>query len=171
MASTANLAVRYERRWELEAEATHELEAGYDLRAATTVLESDLDYERHLGLVRYRFDQGSNTVLANFAVGGLSGTTPLFERFSLGDSSTLRGWNKFDVAPAGGDRMVHHSLEYRYQGLAFFFDAGSVWDRGTDGRLRLATGVGFHDENVFLTVGVPLNADDLSAAFMGGVRF
>ena len=24
---------------------------------------------------------------------------PLFERFTLGDSSTLRGWNKFDIAP------------------------------------------------------------------------
>ena len=109
--------------------------------------------------------------MASVALGRLTGGAPLFERFSLGDSSTLRGWSKFDIAPAGGNQMVYHSLEYRHRGIAFFFDAGSVWDRGTDARLRLATGVGFHGDNGFLTVGFPLNATDLGAQFMAGVLF
>ena len=29
--------------------------------------------------------------------GTISGRAPLFERFALGDTRTLRGWNKFDV--------------------------------------------------------------------------
>ena len=31
--------------------------------------------------------------------GVLTGTAPLFERFSLGNTTTLRGWNKYDLAP------------------------------------------------------------------------
>ena len=72
--------------------------------------------------------------------GGISGDAPLFERFSLGDSRTLRGWDKYDIAPAGGDRMFHTSLEYRYRGLALFLDSGSVWDDGSDARVRVAAG-------------------------------
>ena len=171
MASTANFSIGYDQRWELASGSTHEVEASYELRATTTVLESDLDYERHLGRARYRYQHGRNTVLASVALGRLTGGAPLFERFSLGDSSTLRGWSKFDIAPVGGNQMVYHSLEYRHRGIAFFFDAGSVWDRGTDARLRLATGVGFHGDNGFLTVGFPLNATDLGAQFMAGVLF
>ena len=83
----------------------------------------------------------------------------------------MSGALKLDIAPTGGNRMMHQSLEYRHRGLAFFFDAGSVWDQDTDLRLRLATGVGFHGDNGFLTVGVPLNAANLGAQFMMGVRF
>ena len=143
MASTANFSIGYDQRWELASGATEAVEASYELRAATTALESDLDYKRHLGRAQFRFSSGSNTVIASVALGRISGSAPLFERFSLGDSSTLRGWNKFDVAVAGGNRMAYHSLEYRHDSLAFFFDLGSVWDEGTDSRLRLATGVGF----------------------------
>ena len=158
-------------RWERPSRTTHEVEASYVLRATTTALESDLDYKRQLGQGRYRYRRGHNTLMASVALGRIAGGAPLFERFSLGDSSTLRGWSKFDIAPAGGDRMVHHSLEYRHRGLAFFFDAGSVWDQGTDARLKLATGVGFHGDNGFLTIGFPMNASEVGAQFMAGVRF
>ncbi len=171
MASTANFSVRYDRRWERASEAREDIEASYELRAATTALESDLDYTRHLAQARYRYRRGRNTVIASVAFGRINGTAPLFERFSLGDTSTLRGWSKLDIAPTGGNRMMHHSLEYRHSGLAFFFDTGSVWDQGTDLRLRLATGVGFHGDNGFLTVGFPLNATNFGSQFMMGVRF
>ncbi len=59
---------------------------------------------------------------------------PLFERFTLGDSATLRGWNKFELAPIGGNRVFHQSLEYRFHGAALFLDAGSVWDDGAPAR-------------------------------------
>ena len=170
-ASTANLTIGYDQHWELESGATQTAAASYQLRDATSALESDLDYKRHLTQARYRYRHGRNTVIASVAVGRVTGRAPLFERFSLGDSSTLRGWNKFDVAPAGGDRMVHSSLEYRHRSLAFFFDAGSVRDRDTEAELRLATGVGFHGDVAFVTVGFPLNATELGARLLAGVRF
>ena len=63
---------------------------------------------------------------------------PLFERFTLGDSATLVGWDKYDIAPAGGDRVVYSSIEYRYTGLALFLDVGSVWDANTERRVRVS---------------------------------
>jgi outer membrane protein assembly factor BamA len=103
--------------------------------------------------------------------GGITGQAPLFERFTLGDSKTLRGWDKYDIAPAGGDRLLYSSLEYRYTGLALFLDAGSVWD-DTNGekRVRVSTGFGFHAGPVFLVVGFPLNTDDLKAVVTLGLR-
>ena len=173
MASAAVASVGYDQRWRQASGSRQEVDASYELRAATTALESDLVYTRHFGRARYRSQRGRSTVIASVSLGRISGAAPLFERFSLGDTSTLRGWNKFDIAPAGGDQMVHQSLEYRHGQLAFFFDAGSVWDRDTDARLRLAAGIGLHDDddNAFLTVGFPLNATGVGAVFMMGVRF
>ena len=108
---------------------------------------------------------------ADLLLGRVTGEAPLFERLTLGDSSTLRGWNKYDIAPIGGTRAFHHSLEYRYRVVAVFLDTGSVWTRDASVRTRLSTGFGIHGDNVFLTVGVPLNADDVRATFMMGVRF
>jgi hypothetical protein len=171
MANAFVAAVDVRRSWSFDDDDTQRVEAGYQLRSATTALESDLIYKRHLGHAMYRYDRGPSTVLASALFGGITGTAPLFERFTLGDSMTLRGWDKFDIAPAGGDRLFHQSLEYRYHHLALFLDSGAVWDNGTDKKLRLSTGFGYHDENSFVTVGVPLNADGVSAVFMMGVRF
>ena len=121
--------------------------------------------------MRYRYSQRHNTVIADVAFGGITGDAPLFERFTLGDSSTLRGWNKFDIAPAGGDRVFHSSLEYRYHAI------------GAVPRRRLGVGpqrrdavppvhrLRRPDDNVFVTLAFPLNADDLNVTFMMGVRF
>ena len=75
--------------------------------------------------------------------GRINGEAPLFERFSLGNSRTLRGWDKYDIAPAGGDRMFYASVEYQYHGLAMFLDSGSAWNSGTERRIRVSTGFGF----------------------------
>jgi outer membrane protein assembly factor BamA len=103
--------------------------------------------------------------------GGITGQAPLFERFTLGDSTTLRGWNKFELAPIGGNRVFHQSIEYRLHGAALFLDAGSVWDNGGTRQLRASTGFGFHTDHVFLTVAFPLNAPGAGATFLMGVRF
>ena len=152
-------------------DVTQRVEASYELRTSAEALESDLSYRRHLGSLRYRYSQRHNTVLANVAFGGITGDAPLFERFTLGDSATLRGWNKFELAPIGGNRVFHQSLEYRFHGAALFLDTGSVWDDGASHKLRASTGFGFHTEHVFLTVAFPLNAPGTDAAFMMGVRF
>ena len=102
--------------------------------------------------------------------GGITGHPPLFERFTLGDSTTLRGWDKYDIAPAGGDRVIYSSIEYRYTGLALFLDIGSVWDANTERQVRVSTGFGFHAGPAFFVVGFPLNTDNLSAVVTMGLR-
>jgi Omp85 superfamily domain len=171
MSNAAIASVGYDHQWEPSAEAGHEVGATFVIRAASTTLESDLEYTRYLGRTEYRYRWSRHTVLVSGMAGGISGDAPLFERFSLGDSRTLRGWDKFDIAPAGGDRMFHTSLEYRFRGLAFFLDSGSVWDEGSDGRVRVASGIGFHPGPFFITVGFPLNTDDVRAVFTTGIRF
>jgi outer membrane protein assembly factor BamA len=149
----------------------HHLEASYQWRAGLTGLDSDLAYRRHSGQALYRLDRGRSTFIADLRLGRISGRAPLFERFAIGDSSTLRGWNKYDIAPIGASRVAHQSVEYRFHRFAYFLDAGAMWDEGDAVRVRLATGVGFHADHAFVTVGVPLNADALRATFMLGVRF
>jgi outer membrane protein assembly factor BamA len=160
-----------DRRWQSRNDVHQRVEGSYQLRAAVEGLGSDLVYTRHTGQARYQFDQGRSTAITSLTLGYLSGDAPLFERFSLGNSSTLRGWDKYDIAPAGGERMFHSSVEYRYSHVAVFFDTGSVWDRNTDSKLRYSTGFGIHGDNFFLTLGFPLNADDSGPIFMTGVRF
>ena len=158
-------------RWESKTGARQHAEASYQLRTAGKGLDSDLVYTRHLGQARYQFDHRRNTIIAGFSLGYISGQAPLFERFSLGDTSTLRGWNKYDIDPAGGERMIYQTVEYRYSHIAVFFDAGSVWDEDTASTIRYSTGFGVHSDNGFVTVGFPLNAGGAGATFMMGVRF
>ena len=72
--------------------------------------------------------------------GFIAGRAPLFERFVLGTSSTLRGWNKFDVDPLGGDRMVHNTVEYHYRLFEAFYDTGAVWTQGQTAVARHSVG-------------------------------
>jgi hypothetical protein len=149
----------------------HDIGAGFIIRAATGALESDYEYTRYFGQARFRYRRDRHTVIVLGEAGGIDGEAPLFERFSLGDSRTLRGWDKYDIAPTGGDRVVHTSLEYRYGGLGFFLDTGSVWDTGADARARVAAGINFEADAFFATLGFPLNTDDVRAVFTTGVRF
>jgi hypothetical protein len=161
----------FDRTWRPDHGARHDVTAGYEVRAGAEALASDLVYRRHVVHARYQAEGGPTTFIADFRVGRITGAPPLFERFTLGDTATLRGWNKYDLAPAGARRMWHQSVEFRYRSFAYFLDAGSVWDDGVDHEVRLGSGVGFHGDRSFLTVAFPLNADDVSATFMVGVRF
>ena len=60
----------------------------------------------------------------------LSRPRRVFSKLSPWNSLTLRGWNKFDVAPLGGSRLAYASLEYHYSCLAVYYDTGKVWDPG-----------------------------------------
>jgi outer membrane protein assembly factor BamA len=172
MANAWLAGVSTDHRWESKDDIDQRVEASYQLRAAMDGLGSDLVYKRHLGAARYQFDQGRSTAIASLSLGYISGNAPLFERFSLGNTSTLRGWDKYDIAPVGGERMFHTSVEYRFWQVGVFFDAGSVWDRNTDMNVRYSTGFGILGDNFFLTLGFPLSADDDSGPiFMTGARF
>jgi hypothetical protein len=169
MANAAVASVAFDREWD-PSDAEHHVTAGFGLRVGSRNLESDYSYERYLGQGAYRFDRDRHHVQASAIVGGITGQAPLFERFTLGDSTTLRGWNKYDIAPAGGDRVFHSSVAYRYRGLGLFLDVGSVWDAGTDRRVRVSSGFDLRAGPAFLTIGFPLNADEVTAVVAVGLR-
>jgi Omp85 superfamily domain len=169
MANAAVASIDYDRRWADGSDGSH-VEASFGVRAGSRNLESDLTYTRYLGQGSYRYDAGRHHVQATGMAGRITGHPPLFERFTLGDSTTLRGWDKYDIAPAGGTRMVYSSVEYRYTGLALFLDIGSVWDATSERDVRLSTGFGFHAGPAFLIVGFPLNTDNLTAVVAVGLR-
>jgi outer membrane protein assembly factor BamA len=170
MANAAVASIDFDRQWTVKSDATHRAAASVGVRAGSRSLESDLAYTRYLGQGSYRFDFGRHHVQATGMAGGITGHPPLFERFALGDSTTLRGWDKYEISPAGGDRMVYSSVEYRYTGLALFLDVGSVWDANTERHIRVSTGLGFHAGPAFLVVGFPLNTDNLTAVLALGLR-
>jgi len=169
MANAVVGAIDYDRQFAHES-VKHTVDASFGVHAGTRDLQSDLTYRRYLGQGLYRFELGRHQVIATGMAGGITGQAPLFERFTLGDSVTLRGWDKYDIAPAGGDRVFHSSIEYRYTGLALFLDVGSVWDANTERQVRVSAGLGFHGGPAFLSVGFPLNTDDLRAVFTIGLR-
>jgi hypothetical protein len=163
--------LRYRRRWASDA-SRQEVDAGYGLRAATRSLGSDYAYTRHAVTAQYRATIGKSVLSAEFLTGRLSGTAPLFDRYTLGDSRTLRGWSKFDVAPLGGSRVAHGSLEYSYRWLGFFYDTGAVWDRKEDKGVKQSAGVavGGH-EGMFLALAFPLRSGSVTPLFILGMNF
>lgn len=171
MANAWVLGVSADHEWRRSTSWRQSIDASYQLRTAEGGLGSDLGYTRHVARARYQFQQGHTTVVAASAAGRLSGQAPLFERFTLGDTATLRGWNRYDIAPIGGARMIHQSLELRYASVALFVDAGSVWEPGDTAQARYSTGVGLHGDNGFITLAFPLNSRGAGAIFMMGVKF
>ncbi len=163
--------IRFDDRWDRTGAADHAVAAQFTVRSASASLESDFSYTSYFGQAEYELRRRRHRLLASGLVGGIDGTAPLFERFTLGDSRTLRGWNKYDIAPVGGERVFHTSLEYRYWGFALFLDSGSVWDSGVDKRVRVAAGFGYHSDPFYMTLGFPLNTDDVRAVFTVGIRF
>ena len=105
-------ALRYDERWENSTLGNYGVEGGYSLRAATNSLDSDFIYTRHAIDGRWWMHRNKDVISASFIGGVVTGRAPLFERFVLGNSTTLRGYNKYDLAPLGGDRMAHGSLDY-----------------------------------------------------------
>jgi hypothetical protein len=171
MANAAVGAIEFNQRWTDGGSAQHEVDAGFGVRAGSRELESDLAYRKFLGQGSYRYDFGRHHIQATGMAGRITGDAPLFERFALGDSTTLRGWDKYDIAPTGGDRVAYSSIEYRYSALALFLDVGSVWDADTERRVRVSSGFGLRAGPAFFLVGFPLNTDNVRAVFTMGLRF
>lgn len=168
---TSTLAgVAFDRTWRGDSALTQRLIAGYNWEAGTASLDSDLVYDRHAGTVRYTVSGRDSSLLAVVRAGRITGDAPLFARFTLGDSQTLRGWDKYAIAPTGADRMVYSSVEYHYKHFLYFLDGGSLWQPGEDRQLRLSTGVGVNVGGSFISVGVPLNADSVSGKVILGIR-
>ena len=171
MANVAIGSVRYKQQWSSSPRLTHYAGAALTVRKGLSGLESDYVYDRYVGEADYLFHSGRHRVFVSGMGGRITGDAPLFERFTLGDSRTLRGWDKYDISPAGGDRVFHASVEYRFRGAMLFVDTGSVWSAGDDKRIRFSTGGGFARGPFFFTIGFPLNTDDVRAVVTMGFRF
>ncbi len=147
----------------------------YSLRRATPSLESDFVYTRHLVAGDYTLSKHRHLFGFHGRLGTIAGVAPLFERFSLGNSYLLRGWNKFDVAPLGGSHLAYGSLEYRYRPFQIFWDFGSVWDAGRTATVRHSVGIGLVSRNTqmggwFLSLAFPVRLNDVGPVVMFGVR-
>lgn len=162
--------LRYDRQLEESGPNKHRLEAGYNLRAATKALDSDYVYARHSAHIGYTFSRG-NHKLSDHAMGGaMSGYAPMFDRFALGNSTTLRGWSKYEIAPAGADRMAHNSVEYRYRAFEMFYDTGAVWSRNETATVRHSAGAGIHIGDLALLVAFPIRSGRAEPIFIAGLN-
>jgi hypothetical protein len=170
--------LRYHRRWENSDAINQELDAGYNLRAATKLLATNLAYTRHLFNARYSAHKEQQSVEVTLVAGMIYGNAPLFERFVLGNSSTLRGWNKYDLDPIGGNRVVHGSVTYGYHIMRVFYDVGSVWDQGKSpdakhsAGIGISSGLGIFQKGAFLlAVAFPLRPGRVDPVFIAGMNF
>ncbi len=167
--------LRYHRQWEASDTSGQELDAGYSLRAATNILGSDYVYSRHSISALYSRKFRHQEVLAKFGAGTMTGTAPLFERFVLGNSRTLRGYNKFDIDPLGGARMIYGSTSYRYRVVEVFYDTGSVWDPRQNRVARNSVGCsllfGSLRDGLAFTVGFPLRDGHVQPLFIMSANF
>jgi hypothetical protein len=150
----------------------HSIAADYLLREATAELESDFLYTRQFVSAGYTLSTRRQDFMFRFQGGHIDGVPPLFDRFTIGNSATLRGWDKFEVAPLGGTRLLHGSLEYRYRPFQLFFDFGKVWDEGQQAvAWKHSLGIGVAWKNgFFMSLGFPLRYHDVVPVFMIGLR-
>jgi len=163
--------VQYFRQFEGGIADQQDLQADYSLRVGTRPLDSDYAYTRHRWEVRYSIASGRQS-LTDDAVGGMIlGPAPLFERFELGTSTMLRGWNKWELDPLGGSRVVYNSVDYRYGLFEAFYDAGAIWDPGQDMVVRHSLGVGVRKNSFQVAMAFPLRAGRVSPVFMVGMNY
>jgi hypothetical protein len=122
-----------------------------------------------------RFGTAISTFSSAVWRGPMSERAPLFERFTLGDSRTLRGWNKFDVAPLGGTRTGYGSVQYMYRNIGGFYDAGAVWDKTVPARTHHSAGVllalNDGEQGPFLAIGFPLRSGSVVPLLIIGMNF
>lgn len=162
--------LRYHRQLE-GAEIQQDVDASYGMRVAARALASDFSYARHTARVRYRLQHGKQSITDEFWGGLVDGRAPLDDRFVLGNSTYLRGWNKYELDPIGGNRVVSNSVDYRYGRFQAFYDTGAVWDEGQPVTVRHSVGVGLRASVLSLAVAFPLRGGRVEPVFMMGLLY
>ncbi len=164
--------LRYHRRWGSEHDVHEQSLAGYySFRTGVGFLGTDQSYPRHFAHLSYVFRHARSFVETTFLAGRITGNPPLFERFELGDSTTLRGWSKFDLDPLGGSRVIHGSIDYRYRFFQLFYDSGAIWDRVQDRDAKQSVGTGFKVERFQLAVAFPVRGGHAEPILYAGLNF
>ena len=169
--------VRYHKTFE-GSSVNQAVDGSYSVRAATHDLGSDFIYARHKVKAQYTASHNRHQVEVGFEGGVIAGTAPMFERFALGNTATMRGWDKFELDPLGGTRLADGSLTYKYRMVRVFYDAGAVWDRGDRPQPKQSLGaglegnLGFLGHNEFLLAfAFPLNQGHPEPMFVAGMNF
>ena len=169
--------LRYHRRWGSDAKKDsddwrQEVDGSYALESATHELNSDPSYTRQSAQAHYKVRHSHTRLELSFLAGRIAGLAPLFDRFVLGNASTLRGWNKFDLDPLGGSHVVHGSLEYGYHWFEVFYDTGAIWDRGQDREQKQSLGAGLKTKEGFeVAVACPVRSGHANPVFIAGMNF
>ncbi|MFN7922730.1 MAG: BamA/TamA family outer membrane protein [Bryobacteraceae bacterium] len=175
LSSAAFMTLRFQRRWEPMPDRHGQLEATYGLRSGTGLLASDFIFSRHLWRAHYDLRGNRDEITISAQAGLIEGRAPLFERFILGNSTTLRGWSKYDIAPFGADRMAHFSAGYRYRWARVVYDTGAAWNAGASSKLRHSVGVGVTTNgspSISAMVAFPLRGDGaITPIFITGLNF
>jgi hypothetical protein len=176
-------AMTAEVRWQHQDEGTEETRKGtqvrWSLRAATHSLGSDFIYARHEVNGSWTGVWGHHRLEGMFDGGLISGQAPLFERFVLGGSTMLRGWNKYQLDPVGGSRMLYGSAGYRYRIVRVFYDAGAIWDPHRPISPKQSVGVGVSSDlgrilrrnELLLAVAFPLQQGRMDPVLIAGMNF
>ncbi len=168
--------LRYSKQWQLGLASTQTLEAGYSLRAAARSLGSDFQYRRHLGEARLSFASGNSekskaTLAFSSMIGAIDGRAPVLDRFVLGNTQTLRGWNRYEIAPVGADRVIHFSADGRYSFVRAVYDTGTIWTAGRPKVLRHSAGLGFVISGITAMVAIPIRSSSIEPIFLVGMNF
>ncbi|SPE31970.1 conserved hypothetical protein [Candidatus Sulfopaludibacter sp. SbA3] len=162
--------LRYRRQLE-GAENQQDIDASYAMRVAAKTLASDFSYARHSARLHYHLQRGKHSFSDNFWGGVVTGRAPLDDRFVLGNSTYLRGWNKFEIDPIGGNRVVCNSVDYRYGPFQAFYDTGAVWDEGQPAVARHSAGIGLRASVLSLAVAFPLRGGHVEPIFIMGLLY
>jgi hypothetical protein len=166
--------LRFHRQFEAP-DQTQDLAVDYNIRSASHAVRSDYTYTRHHWDFAYTLTKGNQTIQDDFTAGFISGQAPFFERFVVGTSSLLRGWNRFEIDPLGGTRLVHNSVTYRYRFPRLtgqvFYDAGSLWHGNGDSSIRHSLGVGISRSIFSLAVAIPVREGRIDPVFMVGMNY
>jgi hypothetical protein len=173
-ANAATLDVRYGRKIEGET-VQQRIEGKYSLRVATRALGSTYAYARHMISFKYEAKSGRNLASDEFIGGAITGNAPLFDRFVLGTTSTLLGWNRFQIDPLGGTRVVHNEFTYGYRigegTLEVIYDAGALWQSDREAFLRHSVGFGYKQGIFVLATGFPIREGRMEPVFMAGMNY
>jgi hypothetical protein len=178
-ANAATLDVHYGRR--IEGSVLQRIEGRYSLRVATRALGSTYAYARHLISVKHEATAGRHTVSDEFTGGAITGDAPLFDRFILGNSSTLQGWNRYEIDPLGGSRIVHNQVTYGYRigdgTVEAFYDAGAIWQPEVTTQyekartVRHAIGAGYKQGVFVMAMAFPVRDGRMEPVFMAGMNY
>jgi outer membrane protein assembly factor BamA len=147
-------SIHYDSKQIKRDESSYQTQGSYEVRTGARSIGSSYSFTRHSMDLSTTAKVNNHTVKLSAIGGTISGNAPLFERFTLGNTQTLRGWNKYDIDPLGGNRVWHTTIAYQYSGFGFFLDQGAIWGDGLVRKTRRSVGLGLGN-----TIGIAMPLD------------